>query len=137
MERRSAAGGYLAVRVGRPNWEVTSSATYPAPAMRNAGKRARRLAPRCALLTGALATAFGRPGWHRRTLWRMAPIDPVDTRRLLDDIAATSNGTLLEDLITSLFTAIPEVTLHDRDRLSASGSEELDLAFSNGAIRPD
>jgi hypothetical protein len=63
----------------------------------------------------------------------MAPLDPVETRRLLDEIAATSNGSLLEDVITRLFTAIPGVTLHDRDRLSASGSEELDLAFSNAA----
>jgi len=66
----------------------------------------------------------------------MAPIDPVHTRRVLDEIAATANGTLLEDLITALFPPIPGVNLHDRDRLSASGSEELDLAFSSAA-HPD
>jgi hypothetical protein len=63
----------------------------------------------------------------------MAPIDPVQTRRVLDNIAATADGSLLEDLINRLFTAVPGVTLLDRDRLSASGSEELDLAFSNAA----
>ena len=63
----------------------------------------------------------------------MAPIDPVLTRRLLDEIASIPTGSPLEDLITGLFNAIPGVTLHDRDRLSASGNEELDLAFSNAA----
>src|SRR4051812_9472306 len=63
----------------------------------------------------------------------MTPIDPVQTSRVLDEIAATADGSLLEALMNRLFTAIPGVTLHDRDRLSASGSEELDLAFSNAA----
>jgi hypothetical protein len=63
----------------------------------------------------------------------MTPIDPMETRRLLDEIVATSNGRLLEDLVTGLFTAIPGLILRDRDRLSASGNEELDLAFSNSA----
>lgn len=65
----------------------------------------------------------------------MPPIDPVATGQVLDEIASTSEGDrrgrLLEDLIVEMFGAIPGVILHDRDRLSASGSEELDLAFSN------
>jgi hypothetical protein len=63
----------------------------------------------------------------------MTPLDPVRTRRVLDEIAEGSDGALLEGLIVDLFMAIPGVILHDQDRLSASGSEELDLAFSNAA----
>jgi hypothetical protein len=47
--------------------------------------------------------------------------------------AVNSDGAQLERLATELFTAIPGVSLHDQDRLSASASEELDLAFSNTA----
>jgi Restriction endonuclease len=65
----------------------------------------------------------------------MPPIDPVATGRVLDEIASTSDGSrrgpALEKLIAEIFCAIPGVLLHDRDRLSASGNEELDLAFSN------
>jgi hypothetical protein len=63
-------------------------------------------------------------------------IDPIETGRTLDTIAATSDGVargdLLEDLMDKVFGAIPGITRTDRDRLSARGNEEVDLAFANG-----
>jgi hypothetical protein len=61
----------------------------------------------------------------------MAPLDPVQTVRVLEQIHADTDGGLLETLITEVFCAIPGVSLADQDRLSARGNEELDLAFSN------
>lgn len=61
----------------------------------------------------------------------MAPIDPVRTATLLAEITADSNGSLLEELIDSLFGAIPGVQRYAHDRISVSGNEEIDLAYSN------
>lgn len=61
----------------------------------------------------------------------MAPLDPVEIGRVLDQVAAGSDGGLLESLMVTLFTAIPGVSMFDHDRLSASGNEEVDLAFRN------
>jgi hypothetical protein len=61
----------------------------------------------------------------------MAPLDPVQTVRVLEQIQAGTDGGLLETLIAEVFCAIPGVSLADQDRLSARGNEELDLAFRN------
>lgn len=61
----------------------------------------------------------------------MAPIDPVRTARLLEEITADSNGSLLEDLTDTLFCAVPGVRRYAQDRISASGNEEVDLVYSN------
>jgi hypothetical protein len=61
----------------------------------------------------------------------MAPIDPVRTAALLAVITVDSNGSLLEELTDNLFGAIPGVQRYAHDRISASGNEEIDLAYSN------
>lgn len=61
----------------------------------------------------------------------VAPIDVKKTAELLDAISENSDGHLLEDLVRSLFETIPGVAHYAQDVLSASGNEEIDIAFSN------